>query len=173
MPLRVKLARRSQSGSRSYPALPFKGWNRWRTRSFDSLRLLRTSAAGSTPARRLKFVPCTAIQRLESLAHEVLRLSAFAQDFACGLRRPQDGSSSSPSLPTNQSQEHRGPDRGCAARHPRTMTIAPAVIRRPPMSDPVPSFSPSSNHAKSMTRGTLSLSRGATRDAGPSCRARK
>jgi len=34
-------------------------------------------------------------------------------------------------------------------------------------------FSPSSSHANTITRGTLSLSSGATRDAGPSCSARK
>jgi hypothetical protein len=56
---------------------------------------------------------------------------------------------------------------------PSAMTTAPAVMSRPPMRAGGVSFSPSSSQAKSMTRGTLSLSSGATREAGPSCRARK
>jgi len=56
---------------------------------------------------------------------------------------------------------------------PRAMTIAPAVISIPPTMAGGVSFSPSSSQAKTMTSGTLSLSSGATREAGPSWRARK
>ena len=56
---------------------------------------------------------------------------------------------------------------------PSTMTTAPAVMSRPPTTAGAFSFSPSSSQAKSMTSGTLSLSSGATREAGPNCRARK
>jgi len=55
----------------------------------------------------------------------------------------------------------------------RTMTMAPMVIKAPPKMAAVLTFSPSSSQAKIMTSGTESLSRGATREAGPSCRARK
>ena len=48
-----------------------------------------------------------------------------------------------------------------------TITTAPAVISAPPTSAAAFSFSPSSSHAKIMTNGTLSLSSGATREAGP------
>ena len=57
--------------------------------------------------------------------------------------------------------------------YPRTMTTAPAVISSPPVMVAGVSFSPSNSHAKTITSGTLSLSSGATREAGPSCRARK
>ena len=50
------------------------------------------------------------------------------------------------------------------------MTTAPAVMSRPPATAGTVSFSPSSSHAKTITSGTLSLSSGATRDAGPSCK---
>ena len=51
------------------------------------------SDAGSTPA-------ASTIFNLEPVAVEVLR---YAQDFACGLRRPQRGSSSTPAASTNKS----------------------------------------------------------------------
>ena len=38
---------------------------------------------------------------------EVLRLALLAQDFACGLRRPQSGSSSTPTASTNNSPKPR------------------------------------------------------------------
>jgi hypothetical protein len=59
---------------------------------------------------------------------------------------------------------------GC---QPTTITIAPTVISAPPTSADAFSFSPSSSHANTITSGTLSLSSGATRDAGPNCSARK
>jgi hypothetical protein len=62
---------------------------------------------------------------------------------------------------------------GALRRQPSAITMAPAVMSRPPARDEAVSFSPSSSQAKSMTRGTLSLSSGATREAGPNCRARK
>jgi len=54
-----------------------------------------------------------------------------------------------------------------------TIMMAPAVMSRPPTTAAALSFSPNSSQASNMTRGTLNLSSGATRDAGPSCRARK
>ena len=57
--------------------------------------------------------------------------------------------------------------------YPNTITIAPAVISTPPITAATFSFSPSSSHANTITSGTLSLSSGATREAGPSCSARK
>ena len=60
-----------------------------------------------------------------------------------------------------------------AESQPKTMMMAPAVMRRPPVIEGTLSFSPRRSQAKTITRGTLSLSSGATRDAGPSCRARK
>ena len=60
-----------------------------------------------------------------------------------------------------------------AIDYPSAITTAPAVINRPPAIVGTVSFSPSRSQAKTMTRGTLSLSIGATREAGPSWRARK
>ncbi len=57
--------------------------------------------------------------------------------------------------------------------HPITITTAPAVISNPPATAAAFIFSPSSSHANTITSGTLNLSSGATREAGPSCSARK
>jgi len=60
-----------------------------------------------------------------------------------------------------------------AADYPSTITTAPAVMSRPPATMEAVSLSPNKSHAKTMTSGTLSLSSGATREAGPNCKARK
>ncbi len=52
-------------------------------------------------------------------------------------------------------------------------TMAPATIRRPPIPLPKVNFSPKNSAPATMTKATLNLSIGATRDAGPSCKARK
>ena len=62
---------------------------------------------------------------------------------------------------------------GVFADQPSTITMAPAVISAPPTNAYAFSFSPSSSQANTITSGTLNLSNGATRDAGPNCKARK
>ena len=75
---------RPQSGSSSSPSLP--------TIALWSFLSVRISPAGSD-ARKAAQV------RVPRCPNRLMVLP-FSQDFACGLGRPQSGSSSSPSLPT-------------------------------------------------------------------------
>ncbi len=58
-------------------------------------------------------------------------------------------------------------------RYASASTSAPTAINAPPASFIGVRLSPRNNHAQTMTMTTLSLSMGATLDAGPSCSARK
>ena len=77
-----------------------------------------------------------------------------------------------PIIPDKSARVYRNVGTPSLRSQPSAMTTAPAVMSRPPIRAGAVSFSPSSSQAKTMTSGTLSLSSGATREAGPSCRAR-
>ncbi len=93
-----------------------------------------------------------------------------SRDWSVAVMRPLRGS---PGGRVLSIQYREAAIRNIVPRQPRTITTAPAVISKPPASAGAVSFSPSSSQAKTITSGTLSLSSGATREAGPSCRARK